>query len=76
MKNRGYTTWEEDFSSERCELRGFHDELVAVVDQEYGHPQFYVENAEGTRILTGMRKDDAKRAAESLVEIPEDSAKC
>ncbi len=65
-ENREYTTWEEDFLTDRCELHGFSDELVAIVDSENG-VLFYVEDAKGNRILTGMQKGHAMTAAEGLL---------
>lgn len=66
MAYRGYTTWEEDFLTDRCELHGLNDELVAVVDSDNG-VLFYVETAKGYRIFDGMQKFHAKTAAESLI---------
>lgn len=66
MADRGYTTWEEDFLTDRCELRGFSDELVAIVDSDNG-VLFHVTDAEGNLLFTGMQKGHAKTAAESLI---------
>lgn len=66
--NRGYFTWEEDFLGERCELHGFAGELVAIIDKESSGNLFYVENASGNRIFTGMQKAHAQLAAQSFLD--------
>lgn len=65
-ENRGYTTWEEDFLTDRCELHGFNDELIAIVDS-YNGVLFHVTDAKGSLILTGMQKAHAMIAAEGLL---------
>lgn len=64
-ENRGYTTWEEDFTSDRCELHGFRDELVAVVDHELG--AWTVRNANLSLLKTCGSKLEAQRVAEGLL---------
>ncbi len=64
-ETRGYTTWEEDFSSDRCELHGYSDELVAVVDK-VGH-EWAVSDRDGNEVARRARKSDAQRLAETFL---------
>lgn len=63
---RNYTTWEEDFLSDRCELHGYSDELVAVVDRAGG--SWTVTDSAGGIVALRPDKASAVKAAEALLE--------
>lgn len=63
--NRGYTTWENDFLSDRWELFGEEGELRAVVDKDTDGT-YYVADHEGTRLNSRLTLEQAKSEAERL----------
>lgn len=65
MSLRTYTTWEEDFCSDRCELKGYNDELVAVVETANG--DWEVRDGKGLLIGRSTGKEEAQRLAETLL---------
>lgn len=67
---RDYTTWEEDFTSDRCELHGYNDELVAVIDsfrRVRAAIEWSVKDKDGKMIALKKTKEQAMKAAEGLL---------
>lgn len=62
---RGYTTWENDFLSDRWELFGEEGELRAVVDKD-PDGTFRAEDHNGKRLNHRLTLDNAKAEAERL----------
>lgn len=65
MAKRDYFTWQEDFTSDRCELHGYEDELVAVVDKDVDMWVAYDPN--GKEFAVCATKKEAVAAAEKLL---------
>jgi hypothetical protein len=63
--NRGYTTWENDFLSERWELFGEEGELRAIVDQD-PDGTYYVADHNESRLNNRLTLEQAKAEAERL----------
>jgi hypothetical protein len=63
--SRGYTTWENDFLSDRWELFREEGELVSVVDKD-ADGTFRVEDHTGKLLNSRLTLKDAKSEAERL----------
>jgi hypothetical protein len=66
MTERDYFTWEQDLTSDRSELHGLHDELIAIVDR-VGDDQWTAHDAAGVLIAACHKEREAQRAAEKLI---------
>ncbi len=65
MSLRTYTTWEEDFTSDRMELHGYDDELIAIVDK-LGH-EWVLYDRGGNEVARRIVKSDIVRLAGQLL---------
>lgn len=63
--NRGYTTWENEFLSDRWELHDSDDKLSFVVDKVGG--SWTVTDAGGTIVAFRPTEAEAKKVAEALL---------
>lgn len=66
---RDYTTWEEDLCSDRAELHGYDEELIAVIDQigTGKRKEWILYNRDGKEVCRRVHKEDVMRLAGQLV---------
>jgi hypothetical protein len=62
---RNYTTWEEDFLSDRSELHGYKGELVAVIDKV--GKEWVLQDRNGNEVARRHHKADIVHLAEQLL---------